>query len=407
MNGLKKISLFLFFSAAVFCKAEDVSALWSGVQKFPSPKYRTIETPEKGVVGIIYEGEDWKGRPTEVFAYYSSPSVLGGGAREADANLPAVVCVHGGGGKAYPEWVKLWAKRGYAAIAPDLYGNGFDGKSLDMSGPKHNGSTTRISEKNPPKDTWVYNAAANVARAHSLIRSFKEVNPEKTAITGISWGGFLTCVSAGIDGRYKAAAPVYGCGYYHLENRWNAYVGTDEAAREAWAKYLDPSARLGKTKIPMLFINSQRDPYFTMKIWSKTSALAADANRKIDFDMKHSQKYGAAPEEILAFFSDKLGLGGAPLAKIEKPEVKSGAICAKYSAAVPVKIAKFYWTRETESANCEKFEASKLKWNCTDAKIESGELKVSPIPEGARSGWFSATDSRGLSTSSACADFGK
>jgi len=29
-------------------------------------------------------------------------------------------------------------------------------------------------------------------------------------VTGISWGGYLTCIVAGIDDRLKAAVPVYG-----------------------------------------------------------------------------------------------------------------------------------------------------------------------------------------------------
>ena len=52
-------------------------------------------------------------------------------------NFRAVVLVHGGGGTAFSEWVKLWAKRGYAAIAMDLAGCGPKRVRLDDGGPGH------------------------------------------------------------------------------------------------------------------------------------------------------------------------------------------------------------------------------------------------------------------------------
>ena len=43
----------------------------------------------------------------------SAESSSGGG-------WPAVICVHGGGGTAFPAWVQAWVDRGYAAIALDM-----------------------------------------------------------------------------------------------------------------------------------------------------------------------------------------------------------------------------------------------------------------------------------------------
>ena len=61
---------------------------------------------------LFYEGADYKGGPTWVFAYYAAPE-----GKPPAGGWPAVVCAHGGGGTAFPEWVRKWNQNGYAAIA--------------------------------------------------------------------------------------------------------------------------------------------------------------------------------------------------------------------------------------------------------------------------------------------------
>src|SRR6476659_1607960 len=84
----------------------------------------------KGPVrSLYYEGESYRGHPTRVFAYYASPATLEAKAAKRQ-QFPAVVLLHGGGGTAFRDWAKLWAKRGYAAIAMDLAGHEpMEGKS--------------------------------------------------------------------------------------------------------------------------------------------------------------------------------------------------------------------------------------------------------------------------------------
>jgi len=64
---------------------------------------------------MYYDGEQFRGHPTRVFAYYASPATLDPKTAKGE-RFPAVVLLHGGGGTAFRDWAKLWAKRGYAAI---------------------------------------------------------------------------------------------------------------------------------------------------------------------------------------------------------------------------------------------------------------------------------------------------
>lgn len=146
-----------------------------------------------------------------------------------------MVLIHGGGGTAFAEWAWLWARRGYAAIAMDLGGCKpidpvYDANGVPVLNQTAKADTrTRLPNGGPNQghpekfdsiggdisDDWPYHAAASVIRAHSLLRSFPEVIADRTAVTGISWGGYTTCLVASLDDRFKAAVPVYGCGFLH------------------------------------------------------------------------------------------------------------------------------------------------------------------------------------------------
>src|SRR5438132_13066820 len=78
------------------------------------PKVYEARTGEPGVRALYFESVTWRGKPSRVFAYYGAP---------AGKKLPAMVLIHGGGGTAFAEWVRLWNKRGYAAIAMDTCGS--------------------------------------------------------------------------------------------------------------------------------------------------------------------------------------------------------------------------------------------------------------------------------------------
>src|SRR5690606_21697999 len=57
------------------------------------------EDQEDSVWSLTYQGEKFKGKVTEVFAYYASPRTLNSSA-QPNGKFPAVVLVHGGGGTA-------------------------------------------------------------------------------------------------------------------------------------------------------------------------------------------------------------------------------------------------------------------------------------------------------------------
>ena len=55
---------------------------------------------------VFYAGEKFGGQPTRVFGYYARPA-------DGEGPFPAMLLVHGGGGKAFAEWAK---QRGHSTF---------------------------------------------------------------------------------------------------------------------------------------------------------------------------------------------------------------------------------------------------------------------------------------------------
>lgn len=165
-----------------------------------APKFAPAEEPKaKDVESILFDGVPFQKKPTKVFAYYSLPKNVKPGDK-----VPAMVLVHGGGGTAFDAWVRLWNSRGYAAIAPDLCGCvpiGSYGKwqRHPAGGPPGWGGFNQIDW--PAEDQWTWQAVANIMLAHSLLRSRPEIDATRIGLTGISWGGYLTSITSGVDPR--------------------------------------------------------------------------------------------------------------------------------------------------------------------------------------------------------------
>lgn len=203
---MKKIAVLIcVMLMPLWCLGAEIAGLWKDVQKFEIPRF-TIE--KKGEIAeIIFEGAPYKGAESKVFAYYCNPSMLGAD-KSSKGKYPGILCLHGGGGTAYIEWVKIWAGRGYAAMAIDWDGckpdsnipmakRGKEKVPLKNGGPMKTYENIALKDGTDIRDSWSYQSIAQIVRAHSLLRSFDEVDESKTALTGISWGGFFNLSCSG------------------------------------------------------------------------------------------------------------------------------------------------------------------------------------------------------------------
>jgi dienelactone hydrolase len=378
---------------------------WNLAKLSEPPKMKWLDQ-EGSVRSLLYTGEPFHGKPTQVFAWYATPATLSG-AKDNQGPWPAVVLVHGGGGTAFAEWVKLWAKRGYAAIAMDLAGTRPDPNTtntkknvirLEDGGPDqgHPAKFNTITTEDITDD-WPYHAVANVILAHSLLRTMPGVDKNRTAITGISWGGYTTCLVASLDNRFKAAVPVYGCGFLHENSTWlNEFKQLGPEQTKRWVQLYDPSSYLPACRVPIYFVNGTNDFAYPLDSYLKcyNQVTHTPKNIRIQVKMPHGHEVGWAPLEIGAFIDSYLA-DGPPLPALQVPTEKNGMAVSVVKTKTPLSTASLAYTTDDGPIN-------KLEWKTSEATVSntSGTTLTAILPENVRIYFFTATTSDGLQVSS-------
>ncbi len=366
----------------------DMDLLTEPPQSYPAEGFS-----ERGVRALFYEGLDWKGNSTRTFAWYGVPE-----AADGEDKFPAMVLVHGGGGTAFADWVRLWTGRGYAAIAMDTCGSMPRGtygnwERHEFAGPRGWGGFNQLDL--PIRDQWTYHAVADVILAHSLIRSFPEIDADRIGVTGISWGGFLTCIVAGVDQRFRFAAPVYGCGHYELSAFRRVLDRMEDAKAARWLHLWDPSRFLPRSSMPFLWVTGTNDFAYPLDALQESYRLPSSRqNLSVRIRMPHAHGGpGENPDEIHAFADFHLN-DGLPLPRFVSQEREESVLCATFDSEVPIIGAELLFTRDTGEVN-------QRLWESIPARLEPEKGEVGAvIPEGTTMCFFNLTDSRGLIVSS-------
>ncbi len=346
---------------------------------------------EKLTQQVWYAGEPFEGHPTRIFAWLGRPA-------NPQGKSPALLLVHGGGGQAFKDWAQHWAERGYVALAMDTAGQGPDGKPHAHAGPGQSDAVKFQSfQPEAARNQWSYHAAAAVMRGHGVLKSLPDVDTARVGITGISWGGYLTCLIAGLDHELKVAVPVYGCGFLGDNSWWRdrdlARLPQDSRAR--WLSLFDPSTTVAQTKCPILFLNGTHDfaypPDSYRKAWSLVRPELRTLAVRVDLHHGHIWTYG----EVDAFVDHVLQPGPDAPPLVRLGEITHDDLTAR--AAVlpgsPALSAELHWTSATGAWQTR-------QWTTVPATLAESSISAALPADGPVSFFFTAKDARGLITSS-------
>lgn len=323
----------------------DLDALAAAPKVFPS---EAIHSSDERIRSLFFEGAPYRGKPTRVFAWLGIPRLAPG------EKAPGIVLLHGGGGTAFESWVKLWVDRGYAAIAIDHFGSlphPTDAKPFTRNadgGPVGGGATfSQLGE--PVRDQWPFQAVTAAVRAHSLLRAEPGVDPARIGVTGISWGGYLTCVVAGLDPRLCFAIPVYGCGHY-ADTVFAGAIAKRPAAESAlWFAQWDAANFISSVTAPMLWVTGTNDHFFWLPAWQQSYRQLPAANRTLALRvaMPHGNPPAGDPPEVLAF-ADSVVRGATPLALVEPMKRDGEMVSAAYRSSRTILRAELNYCVESE-----------------------------------------------------------
>jgi dienelactone hydrolase len=383
--------------------------IWNLEKLFKTPRTFKVNNPklqgENGIKPIFFEGVPYKGKSTKVFAWYGIP-------KKRSGKVPGIVLVHGGGGTAFKSWVKLWVNRGYAAIAIDTDGE-IPIKLLKKGdkkwkSSKYAGPWVRNENGGPGLRTvfgyinravgnqWTYHAVSAVILANSLLRSMPEVDSKRIGLTGISWGGYLTNIVAGLDNRFCFAVPVYGCGFLGDNSSWKDGSLRRQGIKKAqkWLKLWDPSNYLGQATMPMLFCNGTNDPHYRPDSWQKTYRLVkTPCTLAMRVRMKHGHPPHGDPPEITVF-ANSITKKGIPLTKITEQGISGSEAWVKFESKTRIVKAVLNYTT---NSGC----WTKRKWESKAAKLNSKKNKYSSqLPNNWTAYYFNIYDNRNCLVSS-------
>ena len=314
------LCLYLFATPSHAQVYRTVGSLWAGYdpEALPLDTQVVQKSVEDGIVleKLYYTSEIYKGFTVRVIAYYGYP--------KSAKRLPAILHIHGGGQTATKAYVEYWAKRGYAAISIDWGGyplehNPDEGNTdwgpLDAN--QKNKTMTYQVMPNTRDNSWFHWAIA-CRRAITFLERQPQVDKSRIGIFGVSMGGRLTWLVAGIDHRIKAAASVYGA--VDMSEPLPGIPGSEQikltpAQAAIWKGALDASAYAPRIRCPFLFLGATDDFYGNMDFVNQVLKRIPGQNRWQAYSLHFSHHVAPQQAADLPLFMDRWLKNGAPWPK--------------------------------------------------------------------------------------------
>jgi cephalosporin-C deacetylase-like acetyl esterase len=210
---------------------------------------------------------------------------------------PGILMYHGGGGTAegLVNTLQTYAALGYVTMALDEPGIA----SIANSSPYSTGPWKSVAPGEGPKlnvvggsqNSTLYDAIIGSIEAFNLLSSQPNVDAQKMAVTGTSWGGYLTTFTAGLLGsRVKAAYSTWGCGFYETGSFWsNSIAQMPTHYKSDWLTYLDAGRRAKDITAPYFIEQATNDTYFWPEAVSATlNAITGTKNHVTMANLNHA-----------------------------------------------------------------------------------------------------------------------
>ncbi len=373
--ALSALPVFVLFvvtsvTSSVHAEANENSAgsAWDLKALSKPPRYEVVH--ERGRTSFLfYEGPSYEGASTRVYAIYSKP-------KDVDKPGPAMLLLHGKGGRAFLEWADHWSRIDVAALAIDLNGQGPRGRPIPDGGPVDSSAMTFDAVKQGVETTWPHAAVARAILGVSLLSSLPEVDPTKIGVAGIEWGASFACILAAIEPRVKVAAAVYGGAYLHEHVAKEPLAALEKQQRELWIKTFDPSSYLPRVKLPMIFVNGTNDPFGRLDLFQRSWSLTQGPRQlAVRQGMGHGHRHGWSTKEIHMFVKSVL-IDGQKLPRLGEIKRDGMIVSAAVDGETQIVEARLHYTLDQGAWE-------KRQWKLRFALIDENGIRATlPQTEG-------------------------
>jgi cephalosporin-C deacetylase-like acetyl esterase len=198
---------------------------------------------------------------------------------QAPHDMPAILLLHGTGGKASDmlNYSMIFAEKGYVIMAMDSPGCG------NSTGPECNG-TYFVDFSDGPYSSYYYHNVIAASRALTVMADLPFVNTSAMGVSGASMGGLTTFLLSAVDGRVIASVPIVAAGYLDESQMRGSFINfimpaqtsTNDAKVKEFVSYFDPRGYVANLTSPTLMLIGTHDEFFFLDSVNKTYAILAE-----------------------------------------------------------------------------------------------------------------------------------
>ncbi len=333
---------------------EEPEKYWNIQELYKVPSYRDSgfeDSKADGMRDLMVSGYGPNSTKAEFFAYVSLPTTP-----KPAGGYPGIVLVHGGGGTAFPQYVRLWTSYGFAVIALDWYNKRPIPLKDDEPASK---SVQRVDLEGGERNNYVANVA-NMVLCNSLLRSWPDVNPDKIVFVGLSWGSWYGAIVGAVDSRLKGVVEIY-CGDLR-EDKTTLVNG----------RFLHAA------KVPMYWVASTHDQNVTLEsLRAAFNECPTIVTKSLVIELPHSHigfTFDSCPR-MARHFMDPDKVPSLPV--LGKPSVKDSVVSAEIKSlglGLGKALLCYSCSPKTEKRHL-------WKWETLPAEVNGSTISAK-IPEG-------------------------
>lgn len=299
--------------------------------------------------------------------------------------FPLALVFHGGGGHGSRYLALAIARRypGLAALSMD-----YNGQFRPGTGPMTQWVSVTAAMRRPelslvpdPTNTPMYHSVMAARRVLDFLEKDPRLNAKRVGCVGISYGGWVSLILAGVDPRVRFVYTMVSAGGMRgTSGRASRPLRFEPAdQRELWRKVYDPESYAHRTKASVYFNICSNDRFFWLRGAVRNLAAFPGVKRMlVRPNADHNSGGPAWPNQVgpwLAFV-----LGDAPAF----PEVADGSLRAstgsiecRVHSPFPIKQAVLCWSPGRDVADCARY------WLVMPAEV-TGERVRAQVPKSLR-----------------------